>query len=135
MLALSEIRDYIESFGIAETVYSGKMDNKPKHCIGVYNREARYPPRECIGTESSYQIKPISILIHWDKKQRDTEEKAWELYLALKGKENFEIGSTKIQFIQMLQNEPVDVATDEEGIYEFVIELDFYYKAERKDKL
>lgn len=109
-------------------VYSGKMDSKPKHCVGVYNREARYPPRKCVGTESSYQIKPVSILIHWDKKQRDTEEKAWELYLALKGKENIEIGSTKIQFIQMLQNEPVDVATDEDGIYEFVIEADFYYR-------
>lgn len=128
MLALSKISDYIESLGIVETVYSGKLDNKPKHCIGVYNRNARYPPRECVGNESSYQIKPISILIHWDKKQRDTEEKAWELYLALKDKENFEIDSTKIQFIKMLQNEPVDVATDEGGIYEFVIEADFYYR-------
>lgn len=128
MLRLSKIRDYIESLGIAEAVYSGKLDSKPKHAIGVYNRNARYPPRECIGDESSYQIKPVSILIHWDKKQRDTEEKAWELYLALKDKENFEIDSTKIQFIRMLQNEPVDVATDEEGIHEFVIEADFYYR-------
>lgn len=128
MLALSKIRDYIKSFGVAELVYFGKMDSKPRHCIGVYNREARYPPRECVGNESSYQIKPISILIHWDKKQRDAEKKAWELYLALKDKENFEIDSTKIQFIRMLQNEPVDIATDENGIYEFVIEADFYYK-------
>lgn len=128
MLALSKIRDYIESLGIAEFVYSGKLDSKPKYCIGVYNRNARYPPRECVGNESSYQIKPISILIHWGKKQRDTEEKASELYLALKDKENFEIDSTKIQFIKILQNEPVDIATDENGIYEFVIEADFYYR-------
>lgn len=129
MLKLSEIRDFIKSLEIAEKVYSGKLDNKPKHAIGVYNRNAGYPPRECIGAESSYQVKPISVLVHWDKKQRDTEEKAWELYLMLKGKENFEIGSTKIHFIRMLQNEPIDVATDEEGIYEFVIEADFCYTA------
>ena len=41
-------------------------------------------------------------------------------------------GGTPIKMIALLQNEPVDVGTDDNNVYERVIELDLYYERERE---
>ena len=38
------------------------------------------------------------------------------------------INDTKVLFTKMLVDEPVDVGTDDKGIFESVIELDIYYE-------
>jgi hypothetical protein len=40
------------------------------------------------------------------------------------------MGDTPVFFIDMLNEEPIDVGTDEKGIYERVIEFDVYYRKE-----
>ena len=44
--------------------------------------------------------------------------------------ESVVIGGTPIKMIALLQNEPVDVGTDDNNVYERVIELDLYYERE-----
>lgn len=133
MFGLAEVRDYIASLGITEStsVYMGKLDSKPDKAIGVYQRQNSYKPRICIGSESSFERKPISILVHWNKSARETEKQAFLLYKKLTEEAMpVEMGDTPVFFIDMLNEEPIDVGTDEKGIYERVIEFDIYYRKE-----
>ena len=41
---------------------------------------------------------------------------------------NVEIKEHKIYIIELLTEEPVDVGTDDKGVYEQVIEVKFYYE-------
>lgn len=133
MLGLADVRDYIASTGIAadENVYMGKLDSKPNKSIGVYQRQNSYPPRMCIGTASSYERKPISVLLHWNKNAKETEEQAFLLYKKItETVMPVSMGETIVFYIDMLNTEPVDVSTDDNGVYERVIEFDLYYRKE-----
>lgn len=133
MLGLADIRDFIASIGIAanENVYMGKLDSKQDKSIGVYQRQNSYQPRMCIGSASSYERKPISILVHWNKSARETEKQAFLLYQKLtETVMPVLMGNTMVFYIDMLNVEPVDVGTDDNGVYERVIEFDLYYRKE-----
>ena len=81
---------------------------------------------------SKKTVKSISILIHWNKNANETEKRAQYLYNRLFEAESVVIGGTPIKMIALLQNEPVDVGTDDNNVYERVIELDLYYERERE---
>ena len=127
MLFLSEVRDWLKSFGLAENYYIGKLDNKKEKSIGVYQNNAR-PPTIALGKESSYDVKQISVLVHWNKNARETEKAAYELYKRLRAVFSFGLGGTHIYFIALNHAEPIDVGTDDSGVYERVIEFNLYYE-------
>lgn len=130
MIKLSNVRDYIESLNIAEHVYSGKMDAKEEKSFGVYNSKHTHAYQTAIGGPSlkSYGTKYVTLLIHWNKSQRETEDAAFELFEALEKTSEVVINEKTIKFIQLLVNEPVDVGTDDAGIYEMVIEAAIIYQ-------
>lgn len=132
MLGIGDVRDYIAGLGIAanDHVYCGKLDDKLDKSIGVYNLKREGTARTAIGgvENSSYRIKGISILIHWNSSVRDTEKVSEDLFNMLRDTENVTINGTKIKFTDMKCPEPIPVDTDDKGIFEFVIELDFYYE-------
>lgn len=129
MLSLADVRDYIKTFKLADNYYIGKLDSKKDKSIGIYQRQSSYKPRICIGAGSSYERKPISILVHWNKNAKETEEQAFLLYQKLaEAVMPIEIGDTTVFYIDMLNIEPVDVSTDDNGVYERVIEFDLYYR-------
>lgn len=132
MLGIGDVRDYIAGLGIADNnnVYCGKLDNKKDKSIGVYNLNRQRPPQTAVGglNNSSYRIKSISILVHWNTSVRDTEKAAEQLYNMLRDMNHITINDTKVLFTKMLVDEPVDVGTDDKGIFESVIELDIYYE-------
>lgn len=131
MLGLADVRDYIKTLKLAEHYYIGKLDSKKDKSIGVYQRQNSYKPRICIGSTSSFERKPISVLVHWNKNARETEEQAFLLHQKLtEAVMPIEMGDTLVFFIDMLNTEPVDVATDDNGVYERVIEFDLYYRKE-----
>lgn len=132
MITLAEVRDWIKTFNAANNYYIGKLDNKQENSIGIYQRKTIDGPRVAIGGRSlaSYDVKSISILIHWDKNANETEKRAQYLYNRLFEAESVVIGGTPIKMIALLQNEPVDVGTDDNNVYERVIELDLYYERE-----
>jgi hypothetical protein len=134
MITLAEVRDWIKTFNAANNYYIGKIDNKQENSIGIYQRKTIDGPRVAIGGRSlaSYEIKSISILIHWNKNANETEKRAQYLYNRLFEAESVVIGGTPIKMIALLQNEPVDVGTDDNNVYERVIELDLYYERERE---
>ena len=132
MLGIGDVRDYIAGLGIADNnnVYCGKLGNKKDKSIGVYNLNRQRPPQTAVGglNNSSYRIKSISILVHWNTSVRDTEKAAEQLYNMLRDTNNKIINDTKLLFTKMQVDGPVDVGTDDKGIFESVIELDIYYE-------
>ena len=132
MLGIGDVRDYIAGLGIADNdnVYCGKLDNKKDKSIGVYNLNRQRPPQTAVGglNNSSYRIKSISILVHWNTSVRDTEKAAEQPYNMLRDTNNKIINDTKLLFTKMQVDGPVDVGTDDKGIFESVIELDIYYE-------
>nr|DAS32819.1 MAG TPA: hypothetical protein [Caudoviricetes sp.] len=134
MITLAEVRDWIKTFNAANNYYIGKIDNKQENSIGIYQRKTIDGPRVAIGGRllASYDVKSISILIHWNKNANETEKRAQYLYNRLFEAESVVIGGTPIKMIALLHNEPVDVGTDDNNVYERVIELDLYYERERE---
>lgn len=134
MITLAEVRDWIKTFNAANNYYIGKIDNKQENSIGIYQRKTIDGPRVAIGGRllASYDVKSISILIHWNKNANETEKRAQYLYNRLFEAESVVIGGIPVKLIALLQNEPVDVGTDDNNVYERVIELDLYYERERE---
>lgn len=133
-MMLSDVRDYIESFGISENVYMGKMDAKKDKSIGVYNSKHERSYKTAIGGDGlkSYDIKNISLLVHWNKSLRDTEQATTKLFDAVRKTREVTVNNETIKFIQPIY-EIQDVGTDDSGIYEMVIEAAVIYEREEKD--
>lgn len=131
-MLLREIRDYIAALGLTddEKCYCAKMPDKQLKSIGIYNlKKTRLPIKPQGGLQNgSYGVKSVSLLIHWNKNQTETEQAALKLQEALIHCRNTAAGESEIAFIQVYYDEPVPVDTDEKGIYEYVIECDIYYK-------
>lgn len=131
-MLLRDVRDYIASLGIAEDehCYCGKMADKKQKCIGVYHLKRTRDASPVPGGEKnlSYGIKSVSILVHWNGKQAEAEETALRLQKALKDCREVLTGECRIKFIHVYYEEPVPVDTDENGIYEYVIECDIYHE-------
>ena len=129
MMKLSDVRDYIDGLNLAEHVYSGKMDAKKEQSIGVYYSKHTYAYRTSIRgpSQQSYGTKYVTFLVHWNKSQRETEDAAFQLFNELQKAREVTINNKTIKFIQLLNNEPVDVDTDEAGVYEMVIEAAIIY--------
>ena len=132
MLMLEDIRTYVGSLGISEDdrTYIGKLDNKQEHSIGVYPRKGDGPPIIPLGgrENSSYDVKRISLLAHWDKDISESEAAACELYKKLEKISSLIMGDTHINFVILQVPEPVYVGTDDNGVHEYVIWLDFVYQ-------
>lgn len=130
MLGLSHVRDWLKALNNkADSYYIGKLDNKEEKSIGVYQTKNVGAPRIAVGglSNTSYQIKGITILIHWNMNARETEEFSFKLYEELLKLQSVVINGHPIKYIKMLTSEPVDVATDDNGVYERVIDLELYY--------
>lgn len=131
MITTADVRDFIKGFGLAEHYYIGKLDNKQDKSFGFYSLKRSEPPLRAVGGEPTYDIIGVSILIHWNDNAKETEQAARELFRLLYSVKDIEINSHIVYMIELLTPEPVDVGTDEKGVYERVIELKIYY--ERKD--
>lgn len=129
MVTLANIRDWLKSFGLFDNYYVGRLDTKKKNSLGVYNLQDT-GRREVIGGLKKYEKKGISLLIHGDTNKAKTEQKAFELYNALEtiGDDKKRIGNKKVYFVQLLNNEPIDVDQDADSVYEYVIEMNIYFE-------
>lgn len=135
IMQLCEVRDWLKSFNLFEHYYIGKLDQKQDKSLGVYQLQASGQPIRAFNGLSSYSTKKVSLLIHWNKNARETEEIASELFEKLLNIERTKIGEYQVYFIDMLVPEAQNVGTDEKGIFEEVIEIEIYYKKERTKKV
>lgn len=128
MMALAEVRDWLKTQVDCQNWYIGKIDGAKPQCIGLYNMNNGTPVLAIGGPENtSYAVKAISILVHWSKNADTAERKAQEVYAALFGQSAMIAGKRVISF-QMRTPEPVSVGTDDNNIFEYVIEVTIYYE-------
>jgi hypothetical protein len=127
-MTLLQVLDWIETLEVGEHFHVGKLDAKEEKSIGVYQRDANGEPRKCIGSTESYEIKKISVLVHWNMDSDETETNALVLFNKIKDARNVTIGTSRVNIIKMMVSEPQDVGTDDNGIYERVIWFDLLYE-------
>ena len=131
-MLLNDVRDFIATLGVAEDehCYSHELADKKNKSIGIYNLKSSRSPIRTIGGKdnASYGVKGVSLLVHWTTLPNETEKAAMSLYDSLEKTRNVTINGQTIKFIQMSASEPIDMSTDEYGIYEYVIECLIYYE-------
>ena len=130
MVTLADVRDYLKSFNLFTGYYVGRIDADKKNVLGVYDLRNREKHRT-IGTDTQkYDVKGVSILIHGDTNKTDTEQLAISLYEALESAVDAEIAGRKVNIIDLQYDAPIDVDADDNKIYEYVIEVNFYIERE-----
>lgn len=132
ILGLADIRDWLKTLKITadDNYYIGKLNSKKDESIGVYQLKTSNEANVAIGGVDNTKIleKSVSILIHWNAMQKETEQKSLEVYNKFLESRNFVINNIKVNYIRLLVPEPVDVGTDSKNIYERVIQAIFYYE-------
>lgn len=110
--------------------YCGKLDGKKLNSLGVYNLSTDTAPKIAIGGLSNTPTKEmlISLLIHYNNNYRETEEVSNKLFEKLLELEPFSINGHAINNVQLLVSNPKDISTDENGIYERVINFKLIYQ-------
>lgn len=131
MLTLKMIKEWLKTLELGtNNFYIGKLDNKKDMSIGTYKSKNSLAPYIALGglSNTSYRKKAITFLVHWDKNQDTTEQTSALLYKKMEAKTDIMINGIKVMYIELLDNEPIDVGTDEKGVYEMVINAVFYYE-------
>ncbi len=132
-MMLSDVRDYIDSLKLADYVFQSKMDSKKEKAIGVYNSKHKHAYKTAIGGPEleSYGMKYATLLVHWNKSPRETEKASMAIFEAVKSASEVTINNETIKFIQPLYDIQ-DVSTDDNGVYEMVIEMAVIYAKKGK---
>ena len=110
--------------------YCGMLNDKKDKSFGIYQLKDGRAREISIGGKETTKTatKGISILVHWTSSTRETETAAMNLYKAVESASRPIIGGKTADYIQLLNNEPIDVGTDDNGICERVIELIIHYE-------
>ena len=135
MLQLAEVRDFFKTLeNKADNYYIGRLENKKDKSIGFYNLRSDDMDIAIGGVENTKtKTKNISILIHWNKNYKETEQFSIDLYKEIQNLGVVDIGNYTASYFKLLTNEPIDVDSDKNGVYERVIEITIYY-SEKGDK-
>ena len=130
-MTVEDVFEWIKTLSTkAENYYCGTLNAKKEKSFGVYQLKESRSRVIALGGEACTNTasKGISVLIHWNSSTRETENVAQALYNALASAQGVVIGDKKVNYIQLLQNESIDVGTDEKGICERFIEFVIFYE-------
>lgn len=126
-LTLKDVKDYMKTLGLADHAYIARIDASQDKTIGVYDRGAGANV-SAVGGCKKYGVKSLTLLYHGTKNAGDTEEKALAIYEAINEIRDVTMGQTHVYYAMPMNEEPIDVGTDENGVWERVIDFDLYYE-------
>ena len=130
-MTLADIRDWLKTLQAADNYYIGRLDEKKEKSLGVYDLPRREDPVTALGgmAQSSYDVKNVSLLLHWNRNAAETEAAARRLWQVVSGAAHIDLpGGAHIQFVRPLVPAPISVDTDRNGVYEYVIEMKIFYR-------
>lgn len=128
-MLLREVKDYLKTIIDCPQWYTGKIDATKEQCIGVYGIQGKAPNIAIGGLENtSYSTKGISIFVHWGKNIKTAEQKAQDVYNCLFCNSDAVIDDKRVIKFDMKMSEPISIGTDDNGIFEFVIETIIYFE-------
>lgn len=100
--------------------------SKNEKCIGVYARGNSSPPT-AIGSEPSYRVLPVTLLVHWGENSDECETTANSVYKTLeKGVDS--ISGRRVIQLQLLESTPVNIGRDDNNKCEMTIRLNILYE-------
>ena len=124
---LQYLKNLITNTDISDAdLYMGKLPNKDEKNIGLYPTEGGQRI-EAFGGESTYTYVPFKLLVHWNCSSKDTEKAASVLYDLVEGVKNATTETYYIAFILMDYENPMFIGTDENGVFEYVINGRIYF--------
>jgi hypothetical protein len=100
--------------------------SKHENCVGVYARGSAQPIT-AIGAESSYNILPITLLIHWGENSDACEVVANEIYCGLANSIDT-INNRRVIQVQLLESCPTNIGRDDNNICEMTIRANIFYE-------
>lgn len=112
------------------SVFLGYLESKENMSLGVYEPNENENEIFWGGIENS-EIKTmnISLLLHGNKSQRQTQAKALELFEVLEEiLYGFTFDNWTIYRLYTIENRPVYVGMDKDNIHEYVINVQIIYK-------
>lgn len=122
-MTLKQYKDYFKaSFNWNEAISIGKIDNNKEKAICFYNSKRALSPIKAIDT-SSYKIKPLTILLRYTKNQDTAETMANSIYEFFDDR-IFTIEDKQVK-AQHYYSDPITLGTDNEGVYEYSLEINF----------
>ena len=130
-MTLKDIREWLKpQISDLKWAYIGKIDVSKQQIIGVYGRTSSSSKIAIGGLDNtSTWTKQFSILVHWNKNCDTTEQKANEIYKLL---QRYVCQPTTVggidAFFKLLSDEPVFVGTDDNDVFEYVIDAQIIYK-------
>ncbi len=109
--------------------YCGKTDYKYEKSICVYDLQNEAQRNISIGgEENTTGIKKYSILIRWNKNYIETTDASEQIYKFLTNLNHMSYNNIDINYIELLNDTPVDLHCGDDGIFERLIDLKIYYK-------
>lgn len=133
MMLISDFITIIESSSqVGLTFYNSSIDKSTDRSLGIYRRTVS-PIVTLGGSENrSYDILPISILVHWTENAESAEDMACYLYDLVSSWSKLTLFQdafpVKIINMQMLDSGPQWVGRDEKNVCEYTIRANIYYE-------
>lgn len=133
MIGLADIRDWLKSLNAIEGTWTiGRYEAEREKRVCLYQRPDYSEADIALGGREATKTlhKTLQVLIHWNKNHKETELAALGLYEALKFNPPASIGNAKVSYIDLQLPEPLDMGSDDSGIFERVIWFDIYFEEE-----
>ena len=122
-----KVKDYLKTIITdCDKWYIGKMDENQEKAISLYSNRRNLAKLSEFKNLQSYGILPITLLLRWTKNYNTAETKADDIYELLDCS-SFFIDDYKCN-INCLYDGPIDLGSDENGVYKLSIELDLLYR-------
>ena len=122
-----KVKDYLKTvIKDCDNWSIGKIDNNQEKAIAIYTNRRQLDSLSKYKNLQSYGILPITLLLRWTKNYNMAETKANDIYELLDCS-SFFIDNYRCN-INCLYNGPIDLGSDESGVYKFSIELNLLYR-------
>lgn len=131
MMGLADVRDWLRGLGAIDATWTiGRYEKEKERRACVYQRTDYADAMVALGGRDATvtERKRVQVLVHWNRNHRETEEAAQALYDALRWNPRPTIGGAQATYIDLVQNEPIDLGSDQDGIFDRSIWVDIYYE-------
>ena len=128
---LTLIRDFFkEQYGWTDSISVGRIDQNADRAVCFYNSRFTAPKFTALGGKQNkgYKTVPVTVLLRWTNSPVKAAEKAQELYDFFDEK-TFVIDNKRV-FVISRYDSPIDLGSDDKGVCEYSLELDFYINKE-----
>lgn len=125
MITISNLVQELKKVRPGVSFFNGCISKNEK-CVGVYAR-GNAAPISAIGSKPSYNVLPVTLLVHWGENSDECEKTANELYEVLEGGIPT-INSVRVIQIRMVDSCPVNIGRDDNNICEMTIRINILYE-------